>query len=69
MEFMKTEGDRSGVDIPDRKKKAHNLVVSSVTKLYELAYADWQDLNNTAVYFHINNVIETLERAKDQLEA
>ena len=33
MEFMKTEGDRSGVEIPDRNHKAANIIHAMIEQL------------------------------------
>lgn len=60
MEFMKTEGDRSGVEIPTHVQKAANVIHAMIKKLegketYTLEEIDeaWDDLARARLHIDL----------------
>lgn len=63
MEFMKTEGDRSGVEIPDHVHKAANIIHAMIKKLegketytLEEIYDAQSDINRALLHLNTEYV-------------
>lgn len=65
MKFMTTEGDRSGVDTPDRIAKARNLCAAACIGLEKIAYK--QDATATEIRGQIEIAQSDLTRALAQI--
>jgi hypothetical protein len=55
MEFMKTEGDRAGVEIPDHAHKAANVIYAMIKQL---------EGKETYTFLDIDAALDALNRAR-----